>query len=510
MHQRAEPTRETKTLHFQVKATGESTSENGQEFGHIEAYVAIFNNVDEGNDRILPGAFTRTIQNSKARAKAREKKYVLPMLWNHDPNELIGGWTDLVEDSIGLKCKGDISLATQRGREYYALAKAGMSDQFSIVYDIPSGGAKYDKSGVRDLSEIRLFSNDPVVFAMNDSTYMVGVKSMNLEGLEYKSACGSTSGPIGPRDESWDGAAAKKWIWSKAMGEDGKVKASVAKKYFMRCDGDPSEKGSYGYPFWTHDHISVGGVKAVANALAGARNADAGGDTAGMKRKVERLYGRINSKYPDAEKLVPPWKDDDGKSWEGMQRKSFDDHYMEEMAEDLIEDLSEVYFCALHCALLDAFKIGDEPAVDAREALDQFSTRIMEWVERAQSVNMSEYLAATYEDEDDEEPYGISPYYYQMGRRSMPDFKTHTQRLHNLKAGRAISASNAQRIQDHVDNLKAMSQEHMKAIHTVADDLATILQGSEAAYGTDEGNAGDEQEGKQLEFALAQIKSLRK
>lgn len=169
--------RETKTLYFQVKATEITTSENGQEFGQIECYGAIFNNIDEGNDRINKGAFTRTIQNSKARAQSRQRKYVLPILWQHDANELIGGWYDLKEDDTGLMCKGEIALATQRGREYYALAKAGMSDQFSIIYDVPSGGAKYDKSGVRDLTELRLFSIDVVTFAMNDETRLVGVKN---------------------------------------------------------------------------------------------------------------------------------------------------------------------------------------------------------------------------------------------------------------------------------------------------------------------------------------------
>lgn len=163
--------RETKTLHFKISATG-VTTENGQDFGQIEAYGAAFNNVDEGNDRIIPGAFTRTIQNSKARAKARDKKYILKMLWQHDSNEIIGGWYDMKENHEGLLAKGDIALATQRGREFYELAKAGMIDEFSIIYDIPSGGAKYDKSGVRDLSEIRLFSIDPVTFPMNDDPHM--------------------------------------------------------------------------------------------------------------------------------------------------------------------------------------------------------------------------------------------------------------------------------------------------------------------------------------------------
>ena len=495
------PARETKTLRFDVKATGETT-ENGQEFGHIEAYVAIFNNVDEGNDRILPGAFTRTIQNSKSRAKAREKKYVLPMLWNHDPNELIGGWTDLVEDNVGLKCKGDVSLATQRGREYYALAKAGMSDDFSIIYDIPSGGSHYDKSGVRELSEIRLYSNDPVVFPMNPETYMVGVKSM--DGLEYKTVCGSTSGPIGPRDESWDGSAAKKWIWGKALGEDGKVKASVAKKYFMRVDGDPEEKGSYSYPFWTNDHISVGGVKAVANALAGARNADAGEDTAGMKKKVERLYGRINGKYPDAEKLVPPWEDD-GKSWDEHEHKDLAMHYNEAMAEDLLEDWQDVYLCSLTCAMCGALKSGDPS--DVSQVLDDFKTLVMtKFLPQAEDVDLAQYLM------DSEYSANSAEYTMQYGSDSKPNYGYMSRSHHSLqgKAGRAISTSNAQRIQDHIDNLKSMAKAHMKDIHGIANDLATLLPDSMDDESNDDEQEDTMQDGKSIAQALQELRLLRK
>lgn len=178
--------KEKKTLQFQVKDMGVRADDDGQEFGQIEAYGAVFNNIDAGNDMILPGSFKRTIAGSQKRAKAREKKYLFPMLWSHDTAELIGGWSDVDEDNFGLKCKGEIALATQRGREYYALAKAGMSDQFSIIYDVPQGGSKYNKSGVRELSEIRLYTIDPVVLAMNDETLLVGVKSADGESPQKK------------------------------------------------------------------------------------------------------------------------------------------------------------------------------------------------------------------------------------------------------------------------------------------------------------------------------------
>ncbi len=502
--------RETKTLSFQVKATGESTVE-GQEFGHIEAYTAIFNNVDEGNDRILPGAFTRTIQNSKTRAKSRGKKYVLPMLWNHDPAELIGGWTDMTEDGTGLKCRGDVSLATQRGREYYALAKVAMSDEFSIVYDIPTGGAKYDKSGVRELGELRLFSCDPVTFAMNDATYMVGVKSRLAKAIT-----GNTSGTIGPRDEAWDGSKAEKQIWAVAAGDDGTVKVATAKKYFMVMDDDGSKKGDWHYPFWyvgDSPHICVGAVITIGKALAGSRGAN---PPDGLKSKVETLYERINKKYPDDNQLSL----DDGKGNRmNRQLKTLLEHYNEEMAEDLLEDWQDVFISALTCAVFDAFTIGDQPAQDISQALDDFKEVVLsKFVTQGIEVGLSEYL--------ENNAYSYTPGLSRMQNGSDDDGKysygymSRSTRMQR-KAGRAISAENQSNIDDHVAGLhdlanqatKAMktAMQQMKAVHTAADDFASTMQGAEAAYGSDPGDPGEgQQEGKRLELEMtAALKGLR-
>lgn len=375
--------RETKTLSFEVKATGVTTDDEGQEIGHIECYTAVFNNVDEGNDRINPGAFTRTIQNSKARAKSRDKKYILPMLWNHQPNDLIGGWTGLSEDQFGLKCIGDVSLATQRGKEYYALAKQKMSDEFSIIYDIPQGGAKYDKSGVRDLTEIRLFSCDPVVWGMNTETYMIGVKSA-------------------PKDKPVD------------------------------------------------------------------------------KEKKK-------------------------------QRKTFEEHYSDEAAQDLLKDWSDIWLCALTCAVFDAFTIGDQPASDISEAIDAFKESVMsKFVAQAQDCDLSAYLS--------DNAYSYTPGLSTMQNGSDGGYgygyMSRSTRQLLRKAGRSISAANQSSIDDHVSNLhdmanKAMKamKDHTNAIHDAADAFAEKMAGNQAD--SDNPDEQDDQTEKSFNDALRELKALR-
>lgn len=507
--------RETKTLAFQIKATGVTTSEDGQQFGQIEAYGAAFNNVDEGNDRILPGAFKRTIANSKERAQKRDKKYVLKMLWQHDANEIIGGWYDLSEDATGLRAKGDIMLATQRGREFYELAKAEMIDEFSIIYDVPQGGAKYDKSGVRDLTELRLFSIDPVTFPMNDDPHTIKVKS-----LEYKTIVGNTSGPIGPRDEAWDGSKAEGQIWDAAYDEDtGKINTTLAKKYFMVVDGDAQKKGSYSYPFWyvgDSPHISVGAVKAIAGALSGSRGASA---PDGLKAKVEKLYKRINSKYPDDPELTPPWED--GKSmnrysqqFKRLQRKTFEEHYNDEAAQDLLEDWSDIWLCSLTCAVFDAFTIGDQPASDISDAIDAFKVSVMsKFIPQAQDCDLSGYLS------DNAYSYTPGLSAMQNGSSSGYGYGYMARSTRDLlrKAGRSISAANQSSIDDHVSNLhdmanKAMKamKDHANALHDAADAFAEKMAGNQADSEDEKpDDEQDDQTEKSYRSALRELKALR-
>lgn len=499
--------KETKILSFQVRALGIKTNDDEQEVGEIEAYGAVFNNVDDGNDRILPKAFDRTIKNSKSRATARNKKYLIPMLWQHKDDEQIGSWYDLEEDSFGLKCKGHILLATQRGREYYALAKAGMADQFSIIYEVMPGGAKYDKSGVRDLSELRLFTIDPVTLAMNEETLLVGIKSKE-QNMEIKTVIGNTSGPIGPRDESWDGSAAEKWIWSKALDDDDEVKPAVAKKYFMRLDGDASLKGSYSYPFWIDDHISVGAVKAIAGAVSGARGADAGGDTAGLKKKVETLYNRVNKKYPDADPLEPPWKDDNGKSRTSAERKTLLEHYNEEMAEDLCEDWSDVYLCSLTQAILDAFTIGDQPEQDISEALDDFKELVLsKFVAQAIECDFSGWLEEhTYSSSSAEYlmQYGNDsrPNYGYMSRFGLPSRKemlSGDATTGGFFAGTKADGANlgpiivtkdlVGRLVKAADKAKKAIETHVEGLHNAADEVTTLVGGNDEKTPTEKRRA---------------------
>lgn len=92
-----------------------------QEAGTFTGYAAVFNDlVPSYNERVLPGAFRRTLAERAARGDK------LAILWAHDPREVIGVALSLVEDSYGLRVEGRLILDIARAAEAYTLIQEGI------------------------------------------------------------------------------------------------------------------------------------------------------------------------------------------------------------------------------------------------------------------------------------------------------------------------------------------------------------------------------------------------
>src|ERR1044072_2698266 len=76
--------------------------------GTFEATVAIFGNVDKGGDRIMPGAFEKSLAAWKASGDP------IPVIFNHDwgtPDAHIGVVEEDVETTKGLFVRGRLDVA---------------------------------------------------------------------------------------------------------------------------------------------------------------------------------------------------------------------------------------------------------------------------------------------------------------------------------------------------------------------------------------------------------------
>jgi len=137
--------------------------------GSIEGYLSVFGNIDSHGDIIVKGAFTRTLQNRGTRP--------VRFLRDHDETKVIGIFKELAEDDYGLKFVAQINMDTQLGRETYALLKQGAINELSIGYAATKEEFN-PKTGIRYLTEIKLYEGSVVTWASNEQAVITSVKCM--------------------------------------------------------------------------------------------------------------------------------------------------------------------------------------------------------------------------------------------------------------------------------------------------------------------------------------------
>ena len=129
--------RETRDFKFKIKGSIDGS-------GTFVGMGAVFGNVDQGGDRIMPGAFTRTL--------AAGKRF--PLLYQHKSDTPIGS-VECTETSSGLAVKGKLLLDLPAAKDAYLLLKeniiSGLSIGFSTIDE------SFQDDGVRLLTELKLF-----------------------------------------------------------------------------------------------------------------------------------------------------------------------------------------------------------------------------------------------------------------------------------------------------------------------------------------------------------------
>ncbi|WP_386681404.1 HK97 family phage prohead protease [Loktanella sp. R86503] len=124
----------------------------------IAGYASLFDQRDQGGDRVVKGAYAASLAQLKAKGRS------VRMLWQHDPAQPIGVWDEVREDARGLWVKGRILTDVAKGREAAALVAAGAIDGLSIGYRTLR--ATKDDKGGRLLSELELWEVSLVTFPM--------------------------------------------------------------------------------------------------------------------------------------------------------------------------------------------------------------------------------------------------------------------------------------------------------------------------------------------------------
>lgn len=150
----------TKDLKLELKVLGDT--------GEFEGLAAVYDVKDDLGDVIEHGAFARTLHHRGGK---------VPMLWNHQMNEVIG-FGDLADSQKGLVIKGHLNLEITRAREIHALMKQAKAESvpfgLSIGYDAINPKWEGD---TRHLKEIRLWEVSPTIFPAQSMANVSAVKS---------------------------------------------------------------------------------------------------------------------------------------------------------------------------------------------------------------------------------------------------------------------------------------------------------------------------------------------
>nr|DAV95874.1 MAG TPA: prohead serine protease [Caudoviricetes sp.] len=164
------------TIQFK-DAAGFHETEDGS--GIFEGYASVFGNVDSYGDKVMPGAFTKSLAKSFPNDGAG-----IPCYWSHrmdDPEFILGKTLSAVEDEHGLKVRVSLDLENPKAEAAYRALKAGAVNQMSFAYEvidshfIPEKGAKF--GGVNELRELNIFEVSVVQIGANTATSIDMVKS---------------------------------------------------------------------------------------------------------------------------------------------------------------------------------------------------------------------------------------------------------------------------------------------------------------------------------------------
>ena len=148
--------------------------------GIFEAIVAVFNNVDHGGDKIIPGAFKGSLQ------RWAQKNRPIPVIFSHEWENLdahIGEVLEAKEVADGLYIKAQLEMDEPFAARVWKKMRKRTLAEFSFAYDeldariVDQGDEKQTRRFVNELHELELYEVGPCLVGMNRDTQLLDVKA---------------------------------------------------------------------------------------------------------------------------------------------------------------------------------------------------------------------------------------------------------------------------------------------------------------------------------------------
>jgi HK97 family phage prohead protease len=152
----------------------------GADEGYVEAIVSVYGNIDSYNERVMYGAFEKSIAN-KYPTGVLAHDWDNPVAVTVAIEELPAGDPRLPEKirgNGGLFVRGQFFEDIPSSWEAYLKIKRKLFREFSIGYNVVRDGYK---DGVRELYELELHEWSPVLVGANPATSTLAVKGIGFD-----------------------------------------------------------------------------------------------------------------------------------------------------------------------------------------------------------------------------------------------------------------------------------------------------------------------------------------
>lgn len=170
--------------------------------GAFTALAAVFGNVDSVGDRMMKGAFAKTLERWRALGDP------IPVFLSHqwdDPMALIGRADpgDVVETDAGLLVKGRLDLEHNAvAQQVHRLMRDRLLKGWSFGYTVPPGGEKRAADGANEVFEVDLIEFGPTLKGANPAAELQSVKSALTEASAEEGTPPPTDEVEGARDKA--------------------------------------------------------------------------------------------------------------------------------------------------------------------------------------------------------------------------------------------------------------------------------------------------------------------
>jgi hypothetical protein len=151
----------------------EAPSESADGAGTFEALVSVFGTKDSYGEVVMPGAFTRTLEEWAAKGDP------IPVYWSHrldDPDYNIGHVIEAAETDEGLQVKAQLDLDNPKAVQTHKLMKERRVTQFSFSFAVRDYNKSADGDTV-ELTDLDLYEVGPTPVGANPDTELIAVKA---------------------------------------------------------------------------------------------------------------------------------------------------------------------------------------------------------------------------------------------------------------------------------------------------------------------------------------------